>query len=219
MFSNIIKSCYGSNLLRDIVNHPFNVELMNGTLNIESFKFYIQQDVLFLDGYIRTILIIASRIEDHNDVIPLAKMAQGSIAVTKFLRDHYFTIYDVRRGKKSPACFNFTNFLLSISYSNTYEAITVLYSCMFIYKTVTENMKSGLKENNRYKDWFDFYSGSLMEYGCATLENIVDEYCKKVGVNERSRMLELFRISAQFELDFWDNAYNFSRFNQFPKEH
>jgi thiaminase/transcriptional activator TenA len=79
MFSNIIKSCYGSNLLRDIVNHPFNVELMNGTLNIERFKFYIQQDALFLDDYIRTILTIASRIEDHNDVIPLAKVAQGSI--------------------------------------------------------------------------------------------------------------------------------------------
>jgi thiaminase/transcriptional activator TenA len=90
---------------------------------------------------------------------------------------------------------------------------------MFIYITVTDNMKSGFKENNRYKDWFDFYSGSLMKYGCATLENIVDGYCKKVGVNKRSRMLELFRISAQFELDFWDSICNFSRFNQFPKEH
>jgi thiaminase/transcriptional activator TenA len=219
MFSNIIKSCYGSNLLRDIVNHPFNVELMNGTLNIESFKFYIQQYALFLDDYIRTTLTIASRIEDHNDVIPLAKVAQGSIAVNKFLCDHYFTIYGIRREKKSPVCFNFTNFLLSISYSNTYEAIMALYSCMFIYKTVTDNMKSGFKENNRYKDWFDFYSGGLMKYGCATLENIVDGYCKKVGVNKRSRMLELFRISAQFELDFWNSIYNFSRFNQFPKEH
>ncbi|MGL9725552.1 MAG: hypothetical protein ACR5KV_02335 [Wolbachia sp.] len=59
----------------DITNHPFNIELMNGTLNIESFKFYIQQDVLFLDDYIRTILIIASKIEDHDNIIPLAKVA------------------------------------------------------------------------------------------------------------------------------------------------
>lgn len=81
-----------------------------------------------------------------------------------------------------------------------------------------DNMKSGFKENNRYKDWFDFYSGSLMEYGCSTLENIVDEYCKNAEVNERSRMLELFRISAQFELDFWNSAYNFSEFDQDFKE-
>ncbi|MGL9725551.1 MAG: TenA family protein [Wolbachia sp.] len=111
--------------------------------------------------------------------------------------------------KKSSACFNFTNFLLSISYSDIYEAITVLYSCMFIYKTVVDNMKDRFKENNRYKDWFDFCNSNLIEYGCTTLESIVDEYCKKVGVKERSRMLELFRISAQFELDFWSSAYNF----------
>ncbi|WP_395462993.1 TenA family protein [Wolbachia endosymbiont of Cantharis cryptica] len=190
---------------------------MNDTLNIGSFKFYIQQDALFLDDYVRTILIIASRIENYNNVIPLAKVAQGSIAANRFLYDHYFTIYDIRHGKKSSACFNFTNFLLSISYSNTYEAITVLYSCMFIYKTVIDGMKSGFKQNNRYKDWFDFCSSSLIEYGCSILENIVDEYCRKVGVNEKSRMLELFRITAQFELDFWSSAYNFQKFNQFPK--
>ncbi|MDR3131625.1 MAG: TenA family protein [Rickettsiales bacterium] len=219
MFSSIIKSCYGSNLLRDIIDHPFNVELMNSTLNIESFKFYIQQDALFLDDYVRTILIIASRIEDRNNMVLLAKVAQGSIAANKFLYDRYFTVYGIRRGKKSLACFNFTNFLLSISYSDTYEAVTVLYSCMFIYKTVIDTMKNRFKKNNRYKDWFDFYSNSLIEYGCIALESIVDEYCQKVGVNERSRMLELFGISAQFELDFWDSAYNVSKFNQVPKEH
>ncbi|WCR58160.1 TenA family protein [Wolbachia endosymbiont of Ctenocephalides felis wCfeJ] len=219
MFSGIIRSCYGSSLLRDIAQHPFNVELMNNTLNIESFKFYIQQDALFLDDYVRTMLIIASRMEDYNNVILLAKVAQGTITANKFLYNHYFTIYDVRRGKKSPTCFNFTNFLLSISYSDIYEAITVLYSCMFIYKIVIDDMKGGFKKNNRYKDWFDFCSSGLMEYGCTALENIVDEYCKRVGVNERSRMLELFRMSAQFELDFWDSAYNFPKFNQVPKEH
>lgn len=214
MFSNTIRNCYGSNLLRDLTNHPFNVELMEGTLNIENFKFYIQQDALFLEDYIRTILIIASRIEDCSDVIPLAKVAQGSITINKFLYDHYFTIYGVRRGKKSSVCFNFTNFLLSISYSDIYEAITVLYSCMFIYKTVIDNMKSGFKENNRYRDWFNLCNSSLMEYGCTTLEDIVDKYCQKVGEKERSRMLELFRITVKFELDFWNSAYNFSEFDQ-----
>lgn len=47
MFSGIIKSYYGSNLLKDIIEHPFNVELANNTLNIENFRFYIQQDAFF----------------------------------------------------------------------------------------------------------------------------------------------------------------------------
>ncbi|MDM8334933.1 thiaminase II/PqqC family protein [Wolbachia pipientis] len=200
--------------MRCIVNHPFNVELINDTLNIESFKFYIQRDALFLDDYVRTTLITVSRMKDYDNIILLTKVAQWSIAANKFLYNRYFTTYSVRHGKKSPVCFNFTNFLLSISYSATYEAITVLYSCMFIYKTVIDDMKRGFKKNNRYKDWFNFYSSYSIESRCDILENIVHEYCKRVGGNETSRMLELFRISAQFELDFWNNTYYFLKCNQ-----
>ncbi|MDX5507061.1 MAG: hypothetical protein O7149_00325 [Wolbachia endosymbiont of Hylaeus sinuatus] len=53
MFSGIIRSCYGSNLLKDIIEHPFNVELANNTLNIENFKFYAQQKTLFLEPVLK----------------------------------------------------------------------------------------------------------------------------------------------------------------------
>ncbi|WP_237350114.1 TenA family protein [Wolbachia endosymbiont of Cylisticus convexus] len=205
--------------MRDVANHPFNVELMDGTLNIESFKFYIQQDALFLDGYIRTILIIASKVEDLSNIIPLIEVAQGAIAIVRVLYKHYFTVYSISFGEKSLKCFNFTNFLLSTSYSDTYEAITVLYSCHFIYKVVVDSMRNKIKKNNRYRDWFDFYSSNLIGSGCIALESIVDEYCQKVGEKERRRMLELFRISVQFELDFWNSAYNFSKFDQDFKKH
>lgn len=214
MFSGIIKSYYGSNLLKDIIEHPFNIELADNTLNIENFKFYIQQDAFFVADYVRTVLIIASKMESCNNIVPLIEVAQGGIEVIRVLCDHYFAVYSINRGEKSLECFNFTNFLLSTSYSDIYEAVTVIYSCHFIYKVVVGNMRSKIKRNNRYKDWFDFFGSSLMESGCVALEDIVDEYCNKVRESERTRMLELFKITAQFELDFWDSAYNFSKFDQ-----
>lgn len=150
VFSGIIKSYYGSNLLKDIIEHPFNVELANNTLNIESFKFYIQQDALFLNDYIRTVLITASKVEDYNNITPLIGVAQGAIAIMRVLYNHYFAVYSIDRGEKSLECFNFTNFLLSTSYSDTYETITILYSCHFIYKVVVDSMKSKIRKNNRY---------------------------------------------------------------------
>ncbi|WP_265022543.1 TenA family protein [Wolbachia endosymbiont (group B) of Ischnura elegans] len=219
MFSGIIKSYYGSNLLKDIIEHPFNVELANNTLNIENFKFYIQQDALFLADYVRTVLMIASKMESCNNIVPFIEVAKGVVEIMKVLYNHYFAVYSINRGEKSLECFNFTNFLLSTSYSNVYEAVTVLYSCHFIYKVVVNSMRNKIKKNNRYKDWLDFFGSSLMESGCVALEGIVDEYCNKVRESERTRMLELFKITAQFELDFWNSAYNFSRFNQFPKKY
>lgn len=219
MFSGIIKSYYGSNLLKDIIEHPFNVELANNTLNIENFKFYIQQDAFFLADYVRTVLMIASKMESCNNIVPFIEVAKGVVEIIKVLYNHYFAVYSINRGEKSLECFNFTNFLLSTSYSNVYEAVTVLYSCHFIYKVVVNSMRNKIKKNNRYKDWLDFFGSSLMESGCVALEGIVDEYCNKVRESERTRMLELFKITAQFELDFWNSAYNFSRFNQFPKKY
>ncbi|WP_338482059.1 hypothetical protein [Wolbachia endosymbiont (group A) of Nomada hirtipes] len=117
MFSGIIRSCYGSNLLKDIIEHPFNVELANNTLNIENFKFYAQQKTLFLGDYIRTTLITASKMEDYSSIISLAEVAQRVVTVNRMLYDYYFTMYGISREKKSLECFNFTNFLLSISHS------------------------------------------------------------------------------------------------------
>ncbi|WP_245800713.1 hypothetical protein [Wolbachia endosymbiont of Wuchereria bancrofti] len=57
-----------------------------------------------------------------------------------------------------------------------------------------------------------------MAYECTALENIVDEYCKKVGGNERSRILELFRVSAKFKLNFWDSTYSFPKLDQVSKK-
>ncbi|WGJ61938.1 thiaminase II/PqqC family protein [Wolbachia endosymbiont of Frankliniella intonsa] len=118
MFSGIIKRYYGSNLLKDIIEHPFNVELANNTLNIENFKFYIQQDAFFLADYIRTVLMIASKMESCNNIVPFIEVAKGVIEIMKVLYNHYFAVYSINRGEKSLECFNFTNFLLSTSYSD-----------------------------------------------------------------------------------------------------
>lgn len=40
-----------SGLIEKIKGHPFNVELMNNTLDYEKFKFYLQQDFIFSGLY------------------------------------------------------------------------------------------------------------------------------------------------------------------------
>ncbi|OCA06327.1 thiaminase II/PqqC family protein [Wolbachia endosymbiont of Trichogramma pretiosum] len=92
MFSGIVKSYCGSNLLKDIVEHPFNVELASDTLNIENFKFYIQQDAFFIADYVRTVLIIASKMESCNNIVPLIEVAQGGIEIIRVLCEYYFAV-------------------------------------------------------------------------------------------------------------------------------
>ncbi|WP_410543310.1 hypothetical protein [Wolbachia endosymbiont of Litomosoides brasiliensis] len=66
--------------------------------------------------------------------------------------------------------------------------MTVLYSRVFVYKTVIDSMKGEFKKNSRYKDWFDFFSSKSMS--ALLYKDIVDECCKMIRKNGRSRMLE-----------------------------
>nr|WP_175938611.1 hypothetical protein [Wolbachia endosymbiont of Litomosoides brasiliensis] len=49
-------------------------------------------------------------------------------------------------------------------------------------------MKGEFKKNSRYKDWFDFFSSKSMS--ALLYKDIVDECCKMIRKNGRSRMLE-----------------------------
>lgn len=53
-----------SSLIEKIKKHPFNVELMNNTLDYEKFKFYLQQDFLYIVDCTRALLIIAAKFSD-----------------------------------------------------------------------------------------------------------------------------------------------------------
>ena len=51
-------------LRQTILNHPFITGIGDGTLDVESFKFYIRQDYLYLIAYSRVLAITSSRTPD-----------------------------------------------------------------------------------------------------------------------------------------------------------
>lgn len=48
-------------IYNEIIKHPFNVELAQGTLDMERFKFYVEQDAFYLKAFSRSLAFIAAR--------------------------------------------------------------------------------------------------------------------------------------------------------------
>ncbi len=48
-------------VIQAIKEHPFNKELAEGSLNIEKFAYYIEQDTLYLRDFARSLAMIASK--------------------------------------------------------------------------------------------------------------------------------------------------------------
>ncbi|NSM57023.1 TenA family transcriptional regulator, partial [Wolbachia endosymbiont of Atemnus politus] len=168
-------------IIKKIKEHPFNVELMNNTLDYEKFKFYLQQDFLYLVDCTRALLIIAAKANDIEIMDKLTHIAVGTFATRDYYRE-YFADCDLSDNhKKSKTCSAFTNFLIRIAYHNSVaEGLAAFYPCFYIYQIVVRRiMKGNTTTNNRYQKWIDFFSTDVANDMIDDVTKIMNSIYKK----------------------------------------
>lgn len=210
-----------SNLIDKIKDHPFNTELMNGELSYEKFKFYLQQDFLYLVDCTRALLIIAAKSDDIKILDKLTFVAGGTFGV----RDQYresFTDCDLSDNhRKSKSCSAFTDFFMRAAYHNSVaEGLAASYPCFCIYQiivkhmiAITEKQDKGVAKNNQYQKWIDIYSTDAMNNTIDAVAEIMNKLYKKANSDEKKKMLEFFRDGLELEIAFWDEIYYSNKSN------
>ncbi|WP_341812940.1 TenA family protein [Wolbachia endosymbiont (group A) of Cephus spinipes] len=201
-----------SDLIDKIKEHPFNVELINNTLDYEKFKFYLQQDFLYCIDCARAFLIVAARVDDIEMMSSLINLAQGAFYVREQYKK-YFEDCDLSDDhKKSRACSAFTDFFMSAAYHNSVnEALVASYSCFNIYQIVIRHMVNEITtkgvKNNKYKEWINIYSSETVNAVIDEVTDITNKLYKKASDCEKKRMYEFFKKGLELEMMFWDEAY------------
>lgn len=84
-----------STTVSTILTHPFNEHLMKGTLNESTFKWFLQQDSLYLNDYARALLILASRVEDVDVMLQLIYFANETLTTEKDMHKDYYKKYNI----------------------------------------------------------------------------------------------------------------------------
>lgn len=146
-------------LIDEIKKHPFNAKLVNGTLDYEKFKFYLQQDFLYLVDCTRALLIIAAKANDIEIMDKLTFVAGGAFGVRGQYKE-YFPDCDLSDDhKKARTCSAFTDFFMRAAYHNLVaEGLAASYPCFCIYQIVVRYMtKDDVIANNKYQKWIDMH--------------------------------------------------------------
>lgn len=198
-----------SNLIEEIKKHPFNVELMNNTLDYEKFKFYLQQDFLYVVDCTRALLIIAAKFSDIEIMNKLICVAVGTFATRDYYIEHFADCDLSDSHKKSRSCSAFTDFFVRIAYHNSVaEGLAASYPCFCIYQIIVRRiMKGKTTTDNKYQKWIDFFSSDAADTMINDVTNIMNSLYKKSNDNEQKTMLEFFRSGLQLEMEFWDEIY------------
>lgn len=202
-------------LFENILQHPFNQQLRDGSLPHRTFAFYLIQDAIYLADYSRALSMAAARLQDHPHVQQFIQFALGAIQAERELHFDYINEYqandllnDVSKSEPNPACFMYTNYLLRMaSVSAIEEAVASLLPCFYIYHKVGKRMLTDLYPEHPFHDWINLYASDEFEASVQCAVDITNELGSEASDKIRERMVDAYVKSTQLEWLFWDSAY------------
>jgi len=193
---------------------PFNRELAAGTLAADRFRFYIQQDALYLARFARALAIAAAKAPDTAMLQNFAQSALGAITVEQALHERYLRAFGIApeeaaRAEPAPDCFAYTSFLLAAAYHEPWEVlVAALLPCFRIYWDVGCAIAATAAPDNPYRAWIDTYADERFGDAVRTVIATADRAAADASAGVRERMLAAHRRATQYEYLFWDAAYH-----------
>jgi len=201
-------------IYNNIIKMPFIQELATGTLDVEKFKYYLQQDAHYLEYFARALAVISAKTRDVDTMLDFIRFSEGAIVVERALHDSYFKDYNISdRAAMSPACNHYVHYLQSTVYmADSAVGMAAVLPCFWIYKKVGDYILSiQKKENNQYQNWIAAYAGE--EFGLLVNKavSICDEVAKNSTPTQKELMTEAFITASRLEFIFWDSAYKLEK--------
>lgn len=204
-------------IYNDITAMPFIAALADGTLTVEQFKYYLQQDAHYLEYFARALAIIAAKTRNIDIMLDFIRLSEGAIVVERALHDSYFKEYNIDvRAEMSPACHHYVHYLQSTVYmADNAVGMAAVLPCFWIYKKVGDYILSIQQtEYNQYQNWIDTYAGE--EFGLLVDRAIAicDQAANNSTPAQQEQMTEAFIAASRLEYIFWDSAYRLEQWNK-----
>ncbi|WP_288450729.1 thiaminase II [uncultured Acinetobacter sp.] len=200
-------------LYEQILNLPFNQELVAGTLAPEAFCHYVIQDAHYLLAYGRALAVAAAKAYDADDVMQFSEAAKIAIVVERSLHNDFMTAFNVSKEtfESTPltlACHHYTSFLTATAWSESYPVVlAALLPCFWIYAEVGRTIVSQSVPNNPYQAWIDTYAGEEFHTAVRNVIATVDKVAARCDADTLEKMHAAYTMGAKLEWLFWDSAY------------
>jgi thiaminase/transcriptional activator TenA len=198
-----------------ILAHPYLQELKAGTLPLATFRFYVQQDWLYLQEFARTVALIAGRCPEPEVMKFLLEWVQPLVGMEYHFHHQHAAALDLNFDKidweMNQANWAYSRHMLAAAHgSNTVEALAALLPCPAVYAHVGDVLVSGPPcPNPMYADWIAFYSPvrDTFHPRVVAIEEAYNRVAEGTDAATLARAERNYLISSRYEWWFWDTAY------------
>ncbi|RLQ93224.1 thiaminase II [Falsibacillus albus] len=194
-------------------HHPFVKELGDGGLSLDRFRYYVMQDAYYLRHFAKVQAFGAAKAPDLHTTSRLAVHAQGTAEAELSLHEKFSALLGITAEEKeafqpAPTAYAYTSHMYRAAcLGGLGEIIAALLPCYWLYYEIGERLKDCRPEEPIYQEWIGTYGGEWFRALVEEQIERLDEIAEKSTEQQRQQMKELFMISSQYELRFWEMAY------------
>ena len=177
-----------------IYAHPFLKEIRAGTLPLDTFKYYLAQDYLYLEGFARSVALILAKspnaqiLEEvsHRVMTPVERPLHQEL-----LESVGLSIEEINSSGRSPTNTAYVNHMMTTaSMHGLGPSAAALLPCPWTYHLMRERV--GPSEHPLYSKWTSFYVEGFLENSVAAWRSFVDRAAE--GATESELELSLIHI-------------------------
>ncbi|TSI05203.1 thiaminase II [Lysinibacillus sp. BW-2-10] len=198
-------------------HHPFVKGIVNGTLPIEKFKYYMLQDAYYLKHYTKILAIAASKAETNEDITYFIQSAQFINESELELHRTVFkelnvTQQEIDSFEPAPAAYNYISHMYNAAHNgDVAEAFAAMFPCPWLYQEIGEKYKDAQPGVKLYEEWIEMYSHPDFKEKIEFQKSMMDRYAV-----ENPKKIQLFKAhfhkSCYFEWKFWEMAWTLETF-------
>ncbi|EGK07243.1 thiaminase II [Kroppenstedtia eburnea] len=196
------------------LNHPFVLGIASGELPLEKFRYYILQDIYYLQHYGKIHAMAAAQAEDFHVTSMLAEKAKLTAeAELTVHQEHakilHITEEDLANFKPAPTAYAYTSHLYRAALSgNLGETIAAMLPCYWLYADIGRTYRDAKPQQSIYQNWIQTYASDWFQTSTQEQIDLLDRLAEEASDKEREKMMEQFIIAKEYELAFWEMAYS-----------
>ncbi|WP_173916822.1 thiaminase II [Halobacillus sp. Marseille-Q1614] len=196
------------------LEHPFVKGIGDGSLEIDKFKFFMEQDYLYLIDYCRVFAIGCVKASRLETMTLFADLMHSTLNEEMELHRKYAERIGIRREelentKPSATLLAYTSYMLNKSQQGSEaEVVACVLACAWSYSEIglALNQKEGASEHEFYGDWIKMYASDEFTTLAEDMKNLMNQLADDKPEREKAHLEEIFLHTGKLEYLFWEMA-------------
>jgi thiaminase/transcriptional activator TenA len=213
-FSSEIRA-KAAEIWRRELEHPFVRGLGDGTLPVDRFRFYLEQDYLFLIEYCRVFALASAKARDLQSMNLFAGLLGDTLKVEMQLHRDYcqrlgIALSALQNAHLAPVTDAYTRHLLTAAYAGTVtDIVASVLPCQLGYAEIAAALaREGRGGGNSfYAEWIGTYTSPEFTEGAERLGALLDDLAEGMPARETAHLEALFLTSSRYEYLFWEMSW------------